>query len=941
MAQGDGALIVFGLDGSSEDDGRLAVDVALELHKRCSELRVDGVPARLMPMRLHSGIHAGTLLVGKGDIELGLFDLAGDATNMAARLSELAGPGQILASLAALGPRTHHFRLEEPAPHQLAIGDPALARQLRLVTGLGPLPTALAAGALTAFVGRAEALAVVAEFVQTMASHRCIVIQGNAGLGKTRFIEQLLQHAALADCTVLRGACDNYLGAQPLQPFMQMLASMRDDGGARFAADVPSGAALQALRQLPADGLADRMPPLLASAAAGTRLVLIIDDWQWADDASRKLLQSVLGQSSGGAASGGQGGVSAIVVSRARDDGEGWIAGAQHLTLQPFSAAETAAVVQELLPWSGPFLVARIHDYAGGIPLYIEELCHSFSADRTDPLLHALDRQGPAQGWLATLVVSRLGRLPAQHAALVRAASVVGNKVPLSLLTAALGAAPAADELQALAAADFLHPETRAGVLRFKHGITRDAVYDSIRLRERTALHQRIGTALHDDADLAARDDALELRAYHARGACHWAPAAQLAEQAGDRAMAAFAIDRARAHYLAAMDAVDRLPDRGPTEAARWCLLTNKLGMACIFDVLAMPDALPIFERALLRSREAADEGVTARAHYWLGYMCFGHGRLRRAAEHCREALHIVRVIGDRRLAAQVEATLGQVLGAASQYDEALALLGRALNAKQGHVRSGSSLAVGSAFTLACRGGALGDRGEFTAAHAAFEEAQALIGPTPHPVANSVLNWMHMVLLWQGRWQEALETAERSAQMAENTRALLPLALARVAGGQARWMGLGAVEGFEQMVEAVHWLEQRQVPYFISMCYGWLVEACVELGRLAQARRYAARLFRRARQGEILGRAAGCRGLALAMSRAGNVTRAQHYLASAEACAALRGSRREQALNLLCQAQMLACQGDAAASAAVAAQARTQLHALGMDWHAQHSTTLG
>ena len=154
-------------------------------------------------------------------------------------------------------------------------------------------------------------------------------------------------------------------------------------------------------------------------------------------------------------------------------------------------------------------------------------------------------------------------------------------------------------------------------------------------------------------------------------------------------------------------------------------------------------------------------------------------------------------------------------------------------------------------------------------------------------------------------------------------------------------MGLGSVEGFDQMVEAAQWLEQRQVPYFISMCYGWLVEACVELGRLAQARSYAARLFKRTREGEILGRAGGCRGLALAMARSGDVSRAQRYLARAESCAAQRRSPREEALNQLCQAQVLACQGDAAASAAVAVQASAKLQALGMDWHAQRAAALG
>jgi len=130
------------------------------------------------------------------------------------------------------------------------------------------------------------------------------------------------------------------------------------------------------------------------------------------------------------------------------------------------------------------------------------------------------------------------------------------------------------------------------------------------------------------------------------------------------------------------------------------------------------------------------------------------------------------------------------------------------------------------------------------------------------------------------------------------------------------------------------------VQFFTSIYYGWLVEACVELGRLAEARHYAARLFNRARAGEILGRAAGCRGLALAMARTGEAARAQHYLARAEACAAQRGSPREQALNLLCQAQMLACQADTGAAAAVAMQAQAKLQALGMDWHAQRAAAL-
>ena len=56
-----------------------------------------------LPLRMHSGIHAGTLLLAEGDIEWGRFDLIGDVVNTAAHLSRHAAPGQILANLDALG----------------------------------------------------------------------------------------------------------------------------------------------------------------------------------------------------------------------------------------------------------------------------------------------------------------------------------------------------------------------------------------------------------------------------------------------------------------------------------------------------------------------------------------------------------------------------------------------------------------------------------------------------------------------------------------------------------------------------------------------------------------------------------------------------------------------------------------------------------------------
>ena len=90
--QGDGALAVFGYPRSGEDDGRRAAEAALDIHEWVGQLRHEGLSPALLPLRMHSGIHAGTLLLFKGDIERGRLDLIGDVVNTAAHLSRHAGP---------------------------------------------------------------------------------------------------------------------------------------------------------------------------------------------------------------------------------------------------------------------------------------------------------------------------------------------------------------------------------------------------------------------------------------------------------------------------------------------------------------------------------------------------------------------------------------------------------------------------------------------------------------------------------------------------------------------------------------------------------------------------------------------------------------------------------------------------------------------------------
>jgi len=958
--QGDGILAMFGYPDVGEYDGRRAAEAALDLHERVRGLGASRAATGGGGLSLHTGIHSGLVLVDEGDAVRGRFSLLGRPVNIAARLSDEASPDEILVSEESLAAEAYFFETSERRSLKLAGVAPEIS--VRAIIGRATVETRLEARArrgLAPFVGRAAELARLSIALEEARSGRLhyLAMAGPPGMGKTRLASQFLIKAAAEGCQIYRGYCESYLSAEPLQPFLQILrklGGLEPSMAPRSAAEAITTALREIdhhlliyrdvlLRELslPApDGKHDRPAPhstvgafkaLFAALAERGPLVLFIDDWQWADDATRQVL--------GGIRSLDDRRILVLIATRADAPADVGLNNAELLSLPPFTEAESKQTIAGLNPGQNPFLMQEIHSYCGGNPLFLEELCHSPPGTpvELEARGHRIGRARGGAAWLSGLIESRLERLEPAEAELVRIASVIGNVIPLWLLEAMSGYGPEHPILRALAEHDFIHNGESPGTVRFKHAIARDVIYDSVGLRERTRLHGQVAQALRRSAGGGSEEELYEPLAYHFAASGAAAEAARYAERAGDKAMATSSLDRAQLQYRAALEAMERL-EPSPVHHQRWMSILEKLATACVFD--PSRDQLPVLQRAIDRAGAAADSKGLATAEFWLGYVNYALGEQSAARAHFERALTQAREIGDPSLILRVQATLGQASAAAGDYPRALTLLDPVVAVKHSSPRRGQP-SVGFVYTLACKASVLGDQGAFAEAHACFEEALDAVRLVGHEVSGSLLCWRSGVWLWQGRWEEAQACALEARRIAEQVKSLYIYTMSVCLGAYAHWVVHRDGASLQAMRDATAWLASRDRGLFISLNYGWLVDAMAGSRRWSETRIYAARAIRRGRRLDRVGEAMAWRGLARA-AVAGQTRRpTRYYLDQAMRVADLRGSAHERAVTWLCDAEISLSMGAPGQARALLDRAGEAFETLGMDWHLGEARRLG
>lgn len=498
---GDAVMAVFGAPVAHGNDAQRAIRASIDMHATAARLLdCDG-----QPLRLHIGIASGEVVAsaihGEGSSK---YSVTGDPVNLAARLDALAEPGQTLISDAL-------YRMVGDAVDAVGLGERAVKGLAAPMLVWQVLALRTARTQRLAFIGRQAELAQLVgalDAVRATGSGVTIVVRGDAGIGKTRLLEETRSRAVEQGFATVAGQVLDFgvgKGQGAVAVLLKALlevAPPEDESARRVALQRALASELVAadeevfVREL----LDLELPPTLKAAfdaldnptrvrrscstlaavvrrAAALRPLLVcIEDVHWA---SADLLRHLAAL----AADAAHAPMTLLLTSRIDGDclDKAWrasIHGSPMLTLDlaPLRPQEALLLARSLIDASSRFALQCI-ERAEGNPLFLEQLL----------LATRESEAGNVPPTIQSLVLERMDHLPPDARIALQAAAVIGKRFSLADLRA-IGGDPDAD-CAALVSADLVRIEGRDH--QFAHALIQEAVYSSTLKSRRRELHLR------------------------------------------------------------------------------------------------------------------------------------------------------------------------------------------------------------------------------------------------------------------------------------------------------------------------------------------------------------------------------------------------------------------------------------------------------------------
>ena len=678
---GDGVLVYFGYPQAHEDDAERAVLAGLELIAAVAALKTRA------PLQTRVGIATGLVvvgdLIGSGEAQEG--GIVGETPNLAARLQALAEPNKVVIADGTRRLLGKLFELDDLGPKDLK----GIAGPVRVWVALRGSSVESRFEALrtatTPLVGRDEEIELLMRrWAQAKAGDGCVVlISGEAGIGKSRIAQTVVERISNESHTRLRYFCSPHHQDSALYPAIAQL-----ERAAGFRREDPAQQRLDKLETVLSQGTNDlrKAVPLIADLlsiqtddrypaldltpqkrkektiaalvahveghSAREPVLIVFEDVHWSDPTSREMLDLIVDRIST---------LRVLVIITFRlEFTPPWL-GRPHVTmlnlnrLAPKQRAEMIVHVTggKALPKE---IADQIIDRTDGVPLFIEELTKTViesgaladSGDRytvTEPV--------PSLAIPMSLNASLLARLdrtaPMREVAQIGAA--LGRQFSHELISAVAGMPrqQLENSLAQLVSAELIF---RRGTppdaeYTFKHALVQDAAYSTLLRSRRQQLHARI-TATMESQFPEIVEAQPEVLARHCAEAGSVEKAVGYWLRAGQQAIARWAMTEAVAQLRKGLNLLSGMPDDVARQEQELDLQI-KLGHALS---AAKGYAAPKVGEAFARARRLCEQlNRPPKLEVLKGQFVFrlGRGELQQAEHHAEEMCRVGEARNDLR----------------------------------------------------------------------------------------------------------------------------------------------------------------------------------------------------------------------------------------------------------------------------------------------------
>ena len=637
---GDGIMALFGAPIAHEDAPERAIRAAIGVQRALDDLDRKLRQERGIELKTRIGIHTGPVVVGNVGNDLKMdYTAIGDTTNLASRLESLAIPGSILISEETYRLVRGHFELEERGPFDVKGKSEAV--QAYAVVGEHEDATEIEIAAergLTPFVGRDGELAQLMSCFDRAREFlpQVVTMVGDTGSGRSRMLYEFKERIAdegiifEARCSALNQTTAYYPWAQILRQYFGLsseetkecacakvrtkLAAIHDDPDKILPY-------ICRLLSLPPEGLNSISPTEMKRetframsqffrCVTVDSLVIIIEDLHWIDDASFEMLENAVGDVNR---------VPVMFLLTHRPEYRcAWkgSAVATRINLRRLDAEDARMIIRKVADGELPAeLEELILKKAEGMPLFTEEMTRALiedghiekRGDRLHPTRPVEEISVP--GTVQEVIAARVDRLGTESKYVLQVASVLGRQFRRERLIALLeGEELDVDGLLAgLESRGVIHRKNifSNDIYRFGESLTQQVAYESLLLRQRRQLHEKVGELIEADSDQLS-PERTTLLAHHYLRSDRKDKAVEALFRAAQEAEQIPAFAAAASFYREAWSVVSPTLDQAPSAEVAPAIMRAALGIGRMCGIYGVPDEGDV-EEILITARRTAE----------------------------------------------------------------------------------------------------------------------------------------------------------------------------------------------------------------------------------------------------------------------------------------------------------------------------------------------